>query len=55
MGRAARIPNSSSSTVQSVEVHLSTRDRNSGSSCKNDVVKGPYLEVVSDRYAGRGY
>jgi hypothetical protein len=55
MGRAARIPNSSSSTVEIVEAHVFTRDRNSGSSCKNDGGKGPYLEVVSGRYAGRGY
>jgi hypothetical protein len=53
VGRAGRIPNSSPSTGRSVEAHLRTSPWNWSSLSKNGVGKGSYLEVMSDRYAGR--
>ena len=53
-GKMGRIPYSSPSTGRSVEDHIRTVRWNSDSSFKTGVGKGPYLEVVSDRPAGRG-
>ena len=54
-GRAVRILYSSPSTERSVEAHACTVARNSDWLSKHGVGKGTYLEVMSDRYAGRRY
>ena len=55
LGRAVRIPYSSSSTEESVEAQVCTAGWNLVWLSKYDVGKGTYLEVMSDRYAHRGY